>query len=177
MHLAECTWPRREFVAFLGINNQLWSPNGKNQVHLAKNWRTDGSHEGFLFPSLQSFPFVKMGLFVTSPRGQHYCCVVLLQQNIDNSVCFLAHLHSGSKFYLLDRWFCSMTIVRVSWSTQGALVATVLVFILLPVCTVYYTESNSLSQFGIPLVQWFSEPWPAVNDGPTNTMGLKTSCH
>jgi len=24
-----------------------------------------------------------MGLFVTSPRGQHYCCVVLLQQRTD----------------------------------------------------------------------------------------------
>lgn len=64
----------------------------------SSDWRTDGSHEGFLFPSFQFFPFVQMGLFVTSPRGQHYCCVVLLQQKID-TVSFLAHQPGVSKFY------------------------------------------------------------------------------
>lgn len=71
-------------------------------------------------------------------------------------VCFLAHLYGGSKFYLIYRWFWEITIVRVFWGTQGALVATITVFILLPFCTVYYTEANLLSQFGIPLVQWFT---------------------
>lgn len=84
-------------------------------------------------------------------------CGTITTENIC-CVCFLVHLHSGSKFYLIYRWFCEMTVVRVSWGTQGALVATILFFILLPLCTVYYTEPNLPSQFGIPLVRWFMSP-------------------
>lgn len=113
----------------------------------------DGWISWRLFPSSQSFLFVKMGLFVTLPRGQHYCS--------DNRnryrVCFLAHLHPGSDFYLIYLCSCEMTIVWVPRGTQGA---TVVVFILLPFCTVYSAEPNPW--FGILLVQWFMSPDPQL---------------
>lgn len=79
---------------------------------------------------------------------------------------FLAYPHGGSKFYLIFRWFCEITIVKVSWGTQEALVAIILVFYppAFLYCLLYWTKPTVAIWDTISTVVY--EPWPAVSDGP-----------
>lgn len=106
-------WPRRKFVAFLRINSQPWSTYGKIRFI----WqRTSGW-------------MVLMKAFSFHPYNPFYLwkwdCLQLHQEDNITTVwcyhnrkqilcCFQAYPHGGSKFYLIYRWFCEMTIVKVS---------------------------------------------------------------
>lgn len=158
-------WPRRKFVAFLRINNQPWSTYGKIRFI----WqRTSGW-------------MVLMKAFSFHPYNPFYLwkwdCLQLHQEDNITTVwcyhnrkqilcCFQAYPHGGFKFYLIYRWFCEMTIVKVSWGTQGALVAIILV-VYPPAflyCLLYWTKPTITIWDTISTVVY--EPWPAVSDGP-----------